>query len=272
MTKISPPAHNYSINTLGGEDLTATETGCHLYPAHASKDYFKSFLAQGKISPRNKFKGWVFQMPHHSGKCSVYWKWPNQSYFLGNALPMSPLQHNFSPMEGAEADWPMVHTVLCMQKLSSTLIFTTPVLGMTKGPAVPWWFLTEPPVQGISNLFLPSSCERCCTSTDISHHAANQPERTGHLSCWSLTDQIIETNFRKSQLFPPAPGIVNRTPNPTENNLINKVFIIYRDRMVISVTPSHRFVDVNGQKIPTNSSPEQKCRGQEGEQFHFREG
>lgn len=141
-----------------------------------------------------------------------------------------------------------------------------------KGPAVPWWFLTEPPVQGISNLFLPSSCERCCTSTDISHHAANQPERTGHLSCWSLTDQIIETNFRKSQLFPPAPGIVNRTPNPTENNLINKVFIIYRDRMVISVTPSHRFVDVNGQKIPTNSSPEQKCRGQEGEQFHFREG
>lgn len=137
MTKISPPAHNYSINTLGGEDLTATETGCHLYPAHASKDYFKSFLAQGKISPRNKFKGWVFQMPHHSGKCSVYWKWPNQSYFLGNALPMSPLQHNFSPMEGAEADWPMVHTALCMQKLSSTLIFTTPVLGMKKRSSCP---------------------------------------------------------------------------------------------------------------------------------------
>lgn len=57
MTKISLLAHNYSINTLGGEDLTATETGCHLYPAHASKDYFKSFLAQGKISPRNEFKG-----------------------------------------------------------------------------------------------------------------------------------------------------------------------------------------------------------------------
>lgn len=81
-------------------------------------------------------------MPHHSGRCSVYWKWPNQSYFLGNALPMSPLQHYFSPMEGAEADWPMVHTALRMQNLSSTLISTTPVLGMTKGPAVPWWFLT----------------------------------------------------------------------------------------------------------------------------------
>lgn len=22
-------------------------------------------------------------MPHHSGKCFVYWKWPNQSYFSG---------------------------------------------------------------------------------------------------------------------------------------------------------------------------------------------
>lgn len=144
MTKISPLAHNYSINTLGGEELTATETGCHLYPAHASKDYFKSFLAQGKISPRNKFKGWVFQMPHHSGKYFEYWKWPNQSYFLGNALPMGPLQHNFSPVEGTQANLSMVHTALFMhkQEFSSTPLFTTSVQSMTKGPAVPWWFLT----------------------------------------------------------------------------------------------------------------------------------
>lgn len=149
MTKISPLVHNYSINTLGGEELTATETGCHLYPAHASKDYFKSFLAQGKISPRNEFKGWVFQMPHHSGKCFEYWKWPNQCYFLRNVLPMSSLQHNFSPMEGTEADLSMISTALCMhkQKFSSTPIFTTSALGTTKGPAVPWWF--------------PSWCHQC---------------------------------------------------------------------------------------------------------------
>lgn len=177
MTKISPLAHNYSINTLGGEDLTATETGCHLYPAHASKDYFKSFLARGKISPRNEFKGWVFQMPHHSGKCFVYWKWPNQSYFLGNALPVSPLEHNFSPMEGVEADLSMVHTALCMHKQE---IFKYPHFynisarydQRSSCPMVVPHF--EPPVQGVSNLFLPSSCEWCSTNTDRSHHMANQ--------------------------------------------------------------------------------------------------
>lgn len=43
--------------------------------------------------------------------------------------------------------------------------------------------------------------------------------------------------------------------------------------MVISEL--HYYTDLlmsTGKKIPTKPSPEQKCRGQEGEQFHFREG
>lgn len=121
----------------------------------------------------------------------------------------------------------------------------------------------EPPVQGISNLFLPSSCEWWSTS-DKSHHMANQQEGTRHLSCQSLTDQVISGNFRKSQLFPPAPGTVNRTPNPTENNLINKAFIIYRERMVLSELHHHTDLLMSMGKEFQQTHPQNRNAGARG--------
>lgn len=57
------------------------------------------------------------------------------------------------------------------------------------------------PLDAAQRQAVPNRSEWCTASTGISHRTINQPERTGHLSWQSLMDQVIQTNFRKSQLF-----------------------------------------------------------------------
>lgn len=105
--------------------------------------------------------------------------------------------------KGQRADLSVLHVALHIhkQKFSSTPIFTTAMLGMTKvqlpSSGSSFWAKsvgsTHPhaPSDAAQRHAVPNRSEWCTASTGVSHHTINQPERTGRLSWQSLMDQVI---------------------------------------------------------------------------------